>query len=115
VSTPRVLPRSAEGIELRRLMPSDLRAFQSYRQDAEIGRFQGWQAMSDAEALAFLLEMNNVALLQQVIAITDARNVPSMRLQGCVGMTHMQTHAAIFRGESCREHHYRLTRPEQRA
>jgi hypothetical protein len=41
VSTPRVLPRSAEGIELRRLMPSDLRAFQSYRQDAEIGRFQG--------------------------------------------------------------------------
>lgn len=180
VTTRSILPRRAEGIELRRLMPSDLQAFQSYRQDAEIGRFQGWQAMSDGAALAFLTEMNSAVLLQrgqwtqiaiaqpgsatligdiglfvaddaaqaeigftlgraaqgrglgsaavraaiallfeqtpvqQVIAITDARNTPSMRLLERVGMTRLQTQAAVFRGEPCLEHHYRLTRAEQR-
>lgn len=179
VPTPLILPRHAEGIELRRLVPSDLRAFQSYRQDAEIGRFQGWQAMSDGQALEFLTEMNEVPLLQpgqwtqvaiaqrssillvgdiglfiagdgsqaeigftlaraaqgrglgtaavraavgllfehtpvqQVIANTDARNAPSIRLLERLGMTRVATQAAVFRGEPCTEQRYRLPRAPQ--
>lgn len=171
-----ILPRRVEGIELRRLVPADLRAFQSYRQDPEIGRFQGWQAMSDEQALEFLTEMNEAPLLQpgrwtqvaiaqtasatlvgdiglfiagdgsqaeigftlartaqgrglgtaaaraaidllfeqspvqDVIAITDARNGPSIRLLERLGMMHEATQAAVFRGEPCTEHRYRLAR-----
>ena len=42
---------------LRRLSPDDLAAFQAYRHDPEVGRWQGWQPQSDARALAFLNEM----------------------------------------------------------
>ncbi len=42
---------------LRRLHPGDLPAFQAYRHDAEVGRYQGWEPTPDAEALAFLTEM----------------------------------------------------------
>lgn len=42
---------------LRRLSPGDLAAFQAYRHDPEVGRWQGWQPQSDALALAFLNEM----------------------------------------------------------
>ncbi|MBB5205580.1 aminoglycoside 6'-N-acetyltransferase [Inhella inkyongensis] len=41
-------------IKLRRLQPADLQAFQAYRRDPEVARFQGWSAQSDAAALAFL-------------------------------------------------------------
>jgi aminoglycoside 6'-N-acetyltransferase len=41
-------------IKLRRLQPADLRAFQAYRHDPEVGRFQGWAPQSDGAALAFL-------------------------------------------------------------
>ena len=43
---------------LRRLDPDDLVAFRSYRNDAEIGRYQGWSPLSDEDALAFLSEMS---------------------------------------------------------
>ncbi len=180
-TTASILPRRFEGIELRRLVPSDLQAFQSYRQDAEIGRFQGWQEMPDAQALEFLTEMNEIPLLrpghwtqvaiarpqpaallgdiglfiasdgslaeigftlaraaqghglgtlaaraaidllfehtrvQKVIAITDVRNAPSIRLLERLGMACVQTQAAVFRGEPCVEHHYALSRAPQRA
>lgn len=42
---------------LRRLSTDDLAAFQAYRHDPEVGRWQGWQPQSDAQALAFLNEM----------------------------------------------------------
>jgi RimJ/RimL family protein N-acetyltransferase len=44
------------------LQSTDLAAFQAYRRIPELGRFQGWSAMSDAEALAFLTEMNRAPL-----------------------------------------------------
>ncbi len=49
---------------LRRLAPTDLRAFQAYRQDAELGRYQGWVATSDEDAREFLSHMNQAELLQ---------------------------------------------------
>jgi RimJ/RimL family protein N-acetyltransferase len=44
-------------LHLRRLRPQDLPAFQAYRGDAEVGRWQGWQPMDDAQALTFLEAM----------------------------------------------------------
>lgn len=41
-------------IRLRRLKPSDLRAFQAYRRDPEVARFQGWTAMTDDRAAEFI-------------------------------------------------------------
>jgi len=59
-----VLPRPFELGVLRRLDRSDLAAFQAYRHDPEVGRYQGWSAMSDEEALAFLSSMANAPLFQ---------------------------------------------------
>lgn len=42
---------------LRRLRPTDLADFQAYRGDPNVGRWQGWQPQTDAQALAFLEEM----------------------------------------------------------
>lgn len=47
----------SERVELRRLSPADLQDFQAYRHDAEVGRYQGWTAQPDAQALAFLDKM----------------------------------------------------------
>lgn len=44
-------------MRLRRLRVADLPAFQAYRGDEEVGRWQGWQPMSANEAQAFLREM----------------------------------------------------------
>jgi RimJ/RimL family protein N-acetyltransferase len=52
------LPWSAPRVTLRRLRPGDLLAFQAYRHDAEVGRYQGWEPAPDEEALAFLTEMS---------------------------------------------------------
>lgn len=51
------LPLATERLRLRRLRASDLAAFQAYRGDADVGRWQGWQPMTDPAALAFLQEM----------------------------------------------------------
>ena len=58
------LPRSAGPVVLRRLAPSDLAAFQAYRQDAGLARYQGWVATPDEEALGFLGQMQGARLLQ---------------------------------------------------
>ena len=47
---------------LRRLAASDLADFQAYRNDPEVGRWQGWTPKPDEEALAFLNEMAVVPL-----------------------------------------------------
>jgi RimJ/RimL family protein N-acetyltransferase len=41
---------------LRRLSPTDLAKFQSYRRDEEVGRYQGWLPQSELAALDFLKE-----------------------------------------------------------
>lgn len=56
------LPQVFPGGLLRRLRQSDLTAFQAYRAIPELGRFQGWSPMSEAEALAFLSAMNDALL-----------------------------------------------------
>jgi RimJ/RimL family protein N-acetyltransferase len=52
------LPWASSRIVLRRLAADDLAAFQAYRHDAEVGRYQGWQPLADADAGAFIAEMS---------------------------------------------------------
>src|SRR5215471_13547290 len=59
-----LLPIRFAGGCLRRLRRSDLGAFQAYRSIPELGRYQGWSPMSEAEALVFLVEMEATALFQ---------------------------------------------------
>ncbi|MBC7989882.1 MAG: GNAT family N-acetyltransferase [Luteimonas sp.] len=47
---------------LRRLGPADLLAFQAYRSDEDVGRYQGWSAQTDQQALELLEEMSGVVL-----------------------------------------------------
>ncbi len=42
---------------LRRLRPDDLARFQAYRGDPEVGRYQSWEPMTDAEVRAMIAEM----------------------------------------------------------
>lgn len=58
------LPRHGDGIVLRRLHTSDLAAFQTYRADPDLGRYQGWSSMTDAQALAFLQDVQSAPLFQ---------------------------------------------------
>lgn len=51
------LPHDTPRLQLRRLAARDLAPFQAYRGDAELGRYQGWQPMDEAAALAFLQQM----------------------------------------------------------
>lgn len=60
--TGRGLPQDFPGGRLRRLRPTDLEAFQAYRSIPELGRYQGWSAMTDVEAADFLAEMAEAAL-----------------------------------------------------
>jgi ribosomal-protein-alanine N-acetyltransferase len=61
---------------LRRLAPADLAAFQAYRGDAEVGRWQGWTPWPDERARAFLTEMASITPFQPgqwtQFAIADA-------------------------------------------
>jgi RimJ/RimL family protein N-acetyltransferase len=57
-----LLPREFFGGRLRRLQPRDLAAFQAYRALPELGRYQGWSPMSDAEALQFIEEVHRAPL-----------------------------------------------------
>jgi aminoglycoside 6'-N-acetyltransferase len=59
-----VLPQFFSGGLLRRLRQSDLAALQAYRAIPDLGRFQSWSPMSEAEALAFLSEMSDASLFR---------------------------------------------------
>lgn len=59
---PEPLPIRSERVVIRRLSPGDLPAFQAYRHDPDVGRYQGWKPQSDSEALAFLQDMESAAL-----------------------------------------------------
>lgn len=172
------LPHAAGRVVLRRLAASDLERFQAYRADAEVGRYQGWQPMTEEAAALFLGGMHTAPFpvagewfqlgiaesdtgvligdigvcvrtdpephaeigftlaaaaqgnglateavraltrllfettaVRRVIAITDARNLPAIRLLERIGMRLEATEPAIFRDEPCHEHHYVLCRP----
>jgi aminoglycoside 6'-N-acetyltransferase len=81
------LPRFAGPVALRRLAPQDLAAFQAYRRDPELGRFQGWTPLPDAEARAFLAEMHTADALRPGVwfqlGIADAQ---SLQLIGDIGL-----------------------------
>lgn len=172
------LPRHAGACILRRLEAADLAAFQAYRQDPIVARYQGWTTQSDAGALEFLDGMKAARLLQpgiwsqigiagcdrasllgdiglllagdgtqveigftlgresqgrgiataavreaidlvfeqtgagRVVAITDARNTPSIRLLQRVGMHVAGSRDTVFREEPCVEHVYAILRPD---
>jgi len=69
---------------------------------------QGMATAAVCDAIEFLFEQTDV---QRVIAITDARNLPSVRLLERVGMRKIETRAATFRDQPCIEHVYALSRP----
>lgn len=72
---------------LRRLRDDDLVAFQAYRQDPEVGRYQGWAATSDGDAASFLKKMAEARLFARgawcQLAIADPA---SDALLGDVGL-----------------------------
>jgi RimJ/RimL family protein N-acetyltransferase len=51
------LPVLTERTRLRRLAVADLADFQRYRNDPDVGRWQGWKGMDDGAATGFLQEM----------------------------------------------------------
>ncbi|PYC27322.1 GNAT family N-acetyltransferase [Aquipseudomonas alcaligenes] len=57
-----LLPREFDGGRLRRMHTRDHAAFQAYRSLPELGRYQGWSPMSDAEALEFIEEVQRAPL-----------------------------------------------------
>lgn len=58
-------------------------------------------------AIELLFERTSV---QRILAITDARNTPSIRLLERVGMSLVSTAEVVFRGEPCTENTYALAR-----
>jgi RimJ/RimL family protein N-acetyltransferase len=56
------LPRIAKDIVVRRLAPTDLHDFQSYRNDPQVALYQGWSAQSDADAANFIDEAQRATL-----------------------------------------------------
>lgn len=65
-------------VALRRLRPADLAAFQAYRRDPEVGKFQDWALMEDEDALEFLEDCERSKLFKPgawtQIAVADAEN-----------------------------------------
>ncbi len=81
------LPIRSERLEMRRFSRNDLEAFQAYRCDSELSKYQGWEPTPDALALAFL-ELQSHQTLESdgqwlQIAVTCAR---TSRLMGDLGI-----------------------------
>ena len=60
MKTPNPLPEIGRNVTLRRLRIEDLRPFQAYRHDPEVGRLQGWTPEPDEAAEEFLAAMSRV-------------------------------------------------------
>ena len=58
----RILPILTDRLELRHFSCNDLKAFQAYRHDPELSKYQGWEPTSDEQAHAFLSEQSGAAL-----------------------------------------------------
>ncbi len=77
------------------------------RERAEIGftvspaaQGKGYGSAAVAEAIRLLFEQTAV---RQVVGITDARNIPSVRLLERVGMSRVESRETVFKGEPCTE------------
>jgi RimJ/RimL family protein N-acetyltransferase len=68
------------------------------------GQGLGSEAVGAAIGLVF-----EHTLVAQIFAVTDARNLPSVRLLERVGMRRIETVAAFFRGEACTEIIYAIS------
>lgn len=72
------LPAQSGTVLLRRFTAADAAALRACRADPELGRYQGWRPMSEADALSFCTEMQTQswglldAWLQIVIARAEA-------------------------------------------
>ncbi|MCK0169122.1 GNAT family N-acetyltransferase [Jannaschia sp. S6380] len=51
-------------LTLRRLSPDDLSAFQAYRTEPELGRYQSWEVMDDDRARTFLAAVATAPLFE---------------------------------------------------
>jgi aminoglycoside 6'-N-acetyltransferase len=95
-------PIEGERVRLRRLRPDDADAFRGYRSDPEVGRYQGWSPMDEAEALAFIDSMRDVVgpvpgqWIQLAIALRDGD-----RLVGDVGLHLAEDGREVQVGYSC--------------
>lgn len=56
---------TSETTTLRRLSRDDLVAFQTYRADPIVARYQSWDAMDDDQAAGFLIHMGTITPLMQ--------------------------------------------------
>jgi [ribosomal protein S5]-alanine N-acetyltransferase len=70
------------------------------------------RGVATAAILAVIELVFECSAVQRVIGVTDARNLPSMRLLQRVGMHQTATNPAVFRGEACVEHTYTVTRDQ---
>lgn len=82
--------------------------------EAEIGfsvarhaQKKGFACEAVREAIRFVFEQSKV---NQVVGITDVRNVPSIRLLERIGMEKCKEFDSVFRGEPCTEILYSISR-----
>jgi len=67
----------------------------------------GYGSEAVREAIDLIFDHSPV---MQVLAVTDMRNTPSVRLLERVGMHRLDTVASMFRGNPCTEHIYGISR-----
>ena len=68
---------------------------------------RGIASIAVREAINLVFEHTKV---EQVLGITDSRNLPSVRLLERIGMRQTKSQSAVFRGETCLEHVYAVSR-----
>ncbi len=88
----------------------------AHRGEAEIGfsmarhsQRKGLASEAVREAIRLVFEHANVG---RVIGITDARNLPSIRLMERVGMRKVDEQETVFRDEPCTEYFFAVSRNE---
>ncbi len=69
---------------------------------------QGHAREAAAALIALLFAHTPV---QRVIASSDARNAPCLRLLESLGLQHVGNAEATYKGEACNERHYAIERP----
>jgi len=86
----------------------------SNEEHAEIGFTLAWGLQGQGLATESILALTNLLFaltaIKRIVAITDTRNVASIRLLERIGMSRLQTVDAVFRDEACQEHLYALVR-----
>lgn len=90
-----MLPLDSPRLVLRRFNDGDVAAFQAYRNDPEVARFQGWESFSLAEATLFVArqEMQQIALPGQWLQIA----ISLKRTGQLVGDCALKVHATDAR------------------